>query len=357
MDPVTLGLIGGSAVANVAMSLFQHQQDVEAARQRGQITDAEAQNILNAFQKMKDATELPPGEAPILSPAELTIIGKYAPEVSQHVQENRPDIVNDSQQGRQAQMNALDQMRSMSLQGSDATSQAATENAKFAADSANRQRQNQILQGYANRGLLTGNTAMGAELSGAQDAAVAERQAALQAAADAQSRRANSLQNYGNMAGQIRSGDTDVSKSNASIMNAYNERMANSMNDYNKYVSNTRNAAQEYNLKVQQDIANKNAESRADMANTNALNQFKQQGVRRDALNALTAGQYDASKNAATLRAGGRIQANKDVNAADTTRNAGIAGSLNQAGSQYTAQSNLEQYGKPKKTPGTFNYD
>jgi len=347
MDPITIAATAG-LVANLTGAFMQHEAEVDAALEQGRITEQQAQQIKAAFEKAKAATELPPGQAPVLSPVELTMIGKYAPDVAKHVQENRPDIVNDSNQGRQAQMNALDQMRGMSLQGGDAISQAATENAKFQADSANKQRQNQILQGYANRGLLTGNTAMGAELMGAQDSAVAERQAAMQAAADAQGRRANALNNYGSLAGQIRTGDVDVSKSNASIMNAYNDRMANSLNDYNKYVSNTKNAAQEYNLKVQQDVANQNATSRVNTTNTNKFNQFNQEQAVRDARNDMTNQELTNAKDIIKIRSGGASNLNTDMAKADTKQRAGVFGSLNEAGSAISSA-----YNKPKEKETT----
>jgi hypothetical protein len=153
------------------------------------------------------------------------------------------------------------------------------------------------------------------------------------------------------MAGQVRQGDVDVSKSNAAIMNAYNERMANSLNDYNKYVANTKNAAQEYNLEVQQGIANKNTENRTNTANTNAYNQFNQQQTLRDAQNAQGTSRYNNAVNQANIRSGAAGAQSLAGFKANTGLAAGLAGSINQGASQYIAGSQIDKYlSKPAPT-------
>lgn len=343
MDPITLGVIGGSAIANFGLAIWKGEQDVEAALAAGQITKAQAQQLQAAFEKMKAGWELPPGQAPQLSPVELELVGQFQPELYKHTLEKAPQLVPQGGLGRDSQLRALDKFGQMAETGTDAISTAAQADAQFKAQADNRLRQQEILANFANRGLLTGSSGIAAQLAAAQQAGGQQEQLALQAAAEAQRRRMEALSGYSNLAGQVRQADTSVEQANATIMNAFNERMANSMNDYNRYITAKQNDAALRNLDARQRISDFNRTSAVETANTNAINQFNAEQARRDEKNKLSQMEYDTTKDAVAIRTGGQLTQNRDITNARTGMMGNAAGALNQAGGQFMAANSAAQ--------------
>lgn len=323
-----LAAAGATTALNVGTAIWKARQDAELAREKGEISEAQALALEDALAKYEAGYQLPPGEAPKLSAVELELMGKYSPDIYQHAVEKAPQMLPEGGLGRDAQINALNKLGAMSVTGEDAISRAAQSQAQFQAAAANKQRQQQILSEYANRGLLTGATGIAAQLSGAQDIATQQEQAALQAAAQAQSRRMEALSQYGNTAGQIRQSDDNVSRANAEIMNAFNQRFANSLNDYNKFKSAQLNEAQLANLRETQRINDANRMSAVNTANQNAINQFNANVATARAKNELGAEKLKGRTNVANLRAGGQATQAQGLTEARTGMVGNVVGAL-----------------------------
>lgn len=350
VEPITMALVaGGMTGVNIATSLWKGKQDLEAAREAGRISEQQALELADAYAKLEAGWELPPGEAPTLSPVQLELVGKYNPEIAKQVIEQAPQMVPQGGLGRDAQIKVLDKLGAMSVTGTDAISQAAQSEAKFKADAASTLRQQEILNNYANRGLLNGATGLSAQLSAAQDAGAQQELAAQQAAAQAQQRRMDALSQFGNTAGQIRQADDSASRTNAEIMNMYNQRLANSMNDYNRYRTAQLNDAQKANLAEQQRVSDANKTGLVNTANTNAINNFHAQNNRIEAKNQLLDKRLQGTKDVLTTKSQGKINYLKDSTAART----GMVGGVSAAITTGAAQAGAAYSGQPKQPAGT----
>lgn len=345
VEPITMALLaGGMTGVNIATSLWKGKQDLEAAREAGRISEQQALELADAYAKLEAGWELPPGEAPTLSPVQLELMGKYNPEIAKQTIEQAPQMVPQGGLGRDAQIKALDKLGAMSVTGTDAISQAAQSEAKFKADAASTLRQQEILNNYANRGLLNGATGLSAQLSAAQDAGAQQELAAQQAAAQAQQRRMDALSQFGNTAGQIRQSDDSASRTNAEIMNMYNQRMANSMNDYNRYRTAQLNDAQKANLAEQQRISDANRTSQVNTANTNAVNNFNAQNNRIAAGNQFLDKKLQGTKDVLSVKSQGKL----GQLTAENTAKTGMVGGITAAGTTGIGQAISAYSGQPK---------
>lgn len=250
---IPLLIIGAAVTAGAA---------IYNAYQQGKISRKEYEKrkrMLEDYQAKMD--QIGPGDPPPpISLEQYKLIGSYVPEVAQYYEQQAPELITEAESipERQMQREALSRLSNLANTGEDAISRAQQEEAAFQADAAAKSRRAQILREYEQRGLGGSGQQLLADVAGSQDADVAQRQAALRAAADAQGRRYQALGDMANLASNIRQQNTSTEKANRDIMNQFARDLASSKNSYNRYVAGVRNEAQQYNLQNAQNIANAN---------------------------------------------------------------------------------------------------
>jgi hypothetical protein len=236
--------------------------------------------MLEDYQAKMD--QIGPGDAPPpITLEQYKLIGSYVPEVAQYYEQQAPELITEagSTTERQAQRDALSRLSNLAVTGEDAISRAQREEAAFEADAAAKNRRAQILREYEQRGLGGSGQQLLADIAGSQDTDVAQRQAALRAAAEAQGRRYQALGDMAGLASNIRQQNTATEKANRDIMNQFTRDLASGRNSYNRYVAGTRNEAQQYNIGRAQNVANANLEltNRQNLANREAAMDFGDQ--------------------------------------------------------------------------------
>ena len=94
MDPVTIGILGSAVVGGI--SQFMNSQAANGANA------AEIQQLQGLVNKIQQPNFNPAS----LTPQDYAVVGKYAPQVAQHVQEMNPTLINQGSaaisQGQQA---------------------------------------------------------------------------------------------------------------------------------------------------------------------------------------------------------------------------------------------------------------
>src|SRR4051812_48009943 len=107
MDPVTLGVVGGSAVLGAGANYLNNEQNRRDNQKEIKRVDA----IVNAI---KD----PKFDLSYLSPEDFQLVAQYRPEIADYVAEKAPELVKglapEAQQGLDAQMSALSKYRNLS---------------------------------------------------------------------------------------------------------------------------------------------------------------------------------------------------------------------------------------------------
>lgn len=286
VDPVTLGVIGGSAVAG-GIANYMSSQDAAKATKK-QLARMEA--IANAIQDPKFDTRL-------LSLDDYELAAKYIPELASYIEEQAPQLAEasspDAMAGRAAQMAALDRYRNLGATGEDVQSKLLNAQALKAAQIQNQGQQGAIQQNFAQRGIGGSGMEYVQALMAQQGAGQQASNAAQNSAMQAYNTRLNALREGAELGGQIRGEDVDLSTKNAAAMNDYNQRMAASRNQYAQGNADIRNRAQAQNIAAQQAVMN---------ANTAQKNQYRQD--RQTMLNNLENQKFNAAAQKAGLRMG-----------------------------------------------------
>lgn len=302
VEPITVGILTASAVSSlvsIGMSYSEAQKKAAAIRK----LDAETQKrMVAALKKLEENWQLPSGRATPLSFEEFKLVGQYTPEVAQQIKETKPGLIQERGSAREiaSQRGALADYELMAQSGDDAISRAARESAQFEADSALKSRRAQILRDRAASGMLNSGDALLSELSAADSGAVSQRQAASQAAAQAQQRRMQALAGQTGLATSMRDQNRAVESANINIMNAFNQRMASNQNAYNQYKTGVLNNAQAANLTAAQRVADANTAGRTNRDNTNIARQDATTANRITAQNDLARTSFaGATRNAA----------------------------------------------------------
>ena len=178
-----------------------------------------------------------------------------------------------SQPEKRMQREALNRYSNLSQTGTDVIADAQREEALFDAGAQDKARRNQIVQNMANRGLGGSGQDLLAQMQSSQDAAVNARSASLDAVKQAEMRRLGALDKMANMAGSVRSQNSQVEQTNANIMNSFNQRLASSKNLYNQNAAQTQNDAQKFNIGNEQQTRNANTGLRNQTNFTNMTRQ------------------------------------------------------------------------------------
>lgn len=315
MEPITTAIAIGAG-AQVLSSVAQYYQ-AEKARKASEKKLNEIAALFDAIKPPEyDVSPLDPPEyiqtaipepafdMSRLSPEMYAIAAKYVPEVASYVAEQNPTLVQYSATGaagREAQIQALKDIKSRTGELADAEAESASGQAMRDAQIAAQSRQQSILQDANRRGQLGSGAMLAAQLQGSSDAMGRAAGASNDAYLEALRNKMGALRESGTMGRQLAQDDLSLSQTNAGIINSFNQRAAANMNNYLQGAADTRNRGQLYNVQTAQDVSNKNV----GLSNEyNRLNQQRQDALmeyldkrrlgERDYQNQIAAQQYQA---------------------------------------------------------------
>lgn len=258
------GIIAASAGAGLAGGLLNYFAQKEQAGALRDASAAEQRALRQIMERLDSQWQTPEYQQQPLTFEETRLLQKYVPEIPQYVAEQRPNLITESgaQQEIAAQRRALEQLQQRALTGEDAQARAQQEQALFEGRATGESLRQQALRDLAQRGL----GGSGAEiLAGVGAAATGERQArqeALNIAAQQDARRQAALGQMADLAGTMRGQERAVEASNVDIMNAFNQRVAQSKRAQQAQAAQMRNQAQMRNIGEQQRIAEQNIDRR-----------------------------------------------------------------------------------------------
>lgn len=292
----------GALVVSAASQLY-------AAEKQGQISREEAKRqreLLKEYER--DVSKLAPGEvAPQISYEKFVKLKDYFPQIAEFYEQQAPELVTESASSKEkaVQRKALSKYEQLADQGDDAISRGAREKALFESDAAAKQRRATLLRQMAESGLGASGQGVLAGLVGGQQEDQAQRMASIEADAAAQQRRLQALDNMTNLAGSMRTANTNVESKNRDIMNQFMQNTANAKNLYNQYVANTNNEAQKFNIGQNQQIANMNT----DLMNTQTRENLALKLAREEARRNWYKGIADAKIGRQSTIIGGEAEA------------------------------------------------
>lgn len=215
------------------------------------------------------------------TPEQFKLIGKYAPEAAQYVQEQAPTLIKGTaaqKEGRGAQIEALRQMQA-EAKGESPEFAIKIQQARDAAQAQAQSRQQSILEAAQRRGMGGGGLALAAQLQGAGDSMASGANLSQQAAIAAYQNKLANIQSAGQMGRQLSADELSQEQTNANIVNDFNQRTSRQYQDYLMQRAAMQNDAQLRNLQAQQDIANANvsAGNEAQRYNLESQNRLAQQ--------------------------------------------------------------------------------
>lgn len=289
MDALTGGLIGASAGAGVVGGVLNYQEAQKARKERGAMLDR-LDAIANAIKNPKFDTKF-------IRPEDYAAAKIYKPELAAYIEEKAPQLVKAESegavQGRSAQMDALNRLRSLSMTGEDTQSQLLREKALNAVAQQNAAQQGAIRDRFAQQGRGGSANEYVAALLAQQGANQNAAQTGQQSAMDAYNTRLQAVRDSANLGGNIRQQDVDLESKNAQTLNDWNRRMASSYQDNLNSRAASMNQGNLFNIENRQKIG------QANVAQRNAANQGYQQMI-----NGLAQQQYGNNVQRAGLQSG-----------------------------------------------------
>lgn len=288
MEPIsTTALVVGSGAVGVVSALGQwlNSQEAQAA------TAQERARVQAIFDKLKS----PDLDSTAFTPEDYKIVGKYIPSVAPYIAEIAPQTVKadtaDAVAGRDAQKEALQRLIETSRAGGmgDQLLQSQFGQANLAAAQAQQSQRSTLDSQMARRGQLGSGMQYAMQLAGGANPQMQAARSGENQAAEAYRAKLQALTGAANLGGQIRGEDVALNQSNAGIINAFNQRMADSMRANAMNQQNVQNTAQTYNLDRAQKAADLNVGNRnnatmrnQDLRNRNAQQTFdNQMGIAR----------------------------------------------------------------------------
>lgn len=276
IDPslAAAGITGGISAAG---SLANYLNNQEARKARSKELDR-LNDIVNAVQD-------PTFDMELLTPEDYQLVATYKPEIASYIAEQAPHLVTGgtpaAQMGMQAQLDALQKYRNLSQTGEDVQSRILTDQALRQAQIQNQGQQAAIRSSMARRGVGGSGMEYAAALIGQQGSNLAANRSAEQAALAAYQNRLDAMRNSAALGGNIRDSEIGLEARNAGIVNAFNQRMADSLRSYEANRVNTLNDAQLKNNALKQRYSDVNTSQRnstlkgyQDMRNKYAQMQF-----------------------------------------------------------------------------------
>jgi hypothetical protein len=253
---------GGVAVVGGLIQLYN------AERARG----ANAKT-LKRIEEMINKIESPDFTPEMITPEDYEVVSTLAPQLAPYFEEAKPTIVQESAdmlRGRQAQLEALDQLRTRATREMDPAMQARLTQAGMAGQREAQSRQESLLQDAQRRGQLGGGALFAAQLQAGESAMDRTAALAQDAAIEADKARLEAIMQGAQLGGNIYDQDRSTQRTNADIINSYNQRMAAGMNQNLGQNTDRMNTAMEWNARNAQDVANRSVGAR---------NQAQQQNV------------------------------------------------------------------------------
>lgn len=175
------------------------------------------------------------------------------------------------QTGRNAQLNALQQMQQVGKTGLRPEDMAALNQIRQQVAQDTEGKRQQIIQNYQQRGLGGGGAELAAQLQGAQSGANQSSQMGDQLASQASQRALQAIQQGGAMGGQLQGADTNLALQKANAADQFKQfDTQNAMARQQRNVT-AQNQAQQANLANQQGVQNYNAQ----MANQEKARQLQ----------------------------------------------------------------------------------
>ncbi len=251
------GLLGGSIAAPVVGGVLQYLGSRRADR-----TMQDAQNRLqDALAKIQN----PNFDMRQFTPEEYKLVGTYAPQMLQLVNERAPELAKLSaagEEGRKAQLGALQKLVQVGREGATPESQALVEQAMRENQIQNQGQQRSIIDSFARRGGGGSGAELAEALSSQQGSDQASARSGTEAALAAYQSRLQALRDSGSLGGQIQQNDYNMQANNADIINRFNQRMAENSQRVNMYNNQNLNDASRANLAAEQNVADQNVNLR-----------------------------------------------------------------------------------------------
>lgn len=348
MDPITIGvgLAAGGAIAQYLNS--------DAARKANQADIDQLKGLLANLQS-------PNFDSSKITPEQYKVVSQYVPEVAPKIQEVAPTVIKqsaDMSAGMDAQRQALQKLQQISGQETNPELQAMSQQQLQGAQNAAQSRQQSLMQQFQRQGMLNSGTQLAGQLAGNEGAMSRAAEAGQNSAMEAYRQRLSALQGSAQLGGQIRSQDQSMQSGNAAIINAFNQRMANSGQQYANYAADTANQGQLHNQNLAQTTANANVGINNDAAVRNQQYQnYLQQMQFGNQLQKL-----GVNANYTNMGMNQRTSAGQDQNAAiQGVTNAGVAGAMYSGAQQNNAanQQNSQQlafFNKYGRAPNPGEY-
>lgn len=271
-------LIIAAGVTAAASALAQWLNSKEAQR----ATAAERARVQQIF----DQISQPNFDTTNFTPEDYKVIGKYVPSVAPFIAEVAPQTVKadsaDAKLGRDAQKEALQRLIETSRAGGmgDQLLQSQFGQANLAAAQAQQSQQQNADAQMQRRGQLGSGLQYAMQLAGGATPQMNAARSGEAQAAEAYRAKLQALSGAANLGGQIRGEDVALETGNAAIINAFNQRMADSMRGNAINQQNVGNEAQLFNLNRDQKAADMNVGNRnnAWVRNQDNRNRLTQQG-------------------------------------------------------------------------------
>lgn len=279
---------------------------------------------ISIFDDPKMLAGVPPAafNTAAITPEAYKVVEKYSPESAAFIKEQNPKLAQASeagQKGREAQLEALQKYRDISSENGFDPSMMDKYNLASQKAQAAAQSQNQsVLQNAARRGQSGAGSTLAAQLQGGSDAMQRQAQMSSDMAGQAYQNQLEAMRQQASLGGNLRASDMNESKSNADIINSFNQRATGRYQDYLNQQADARNQANLRNANVAQDVGNKNVSARntAQEANLRSQNDLAQKqfennrqqyqdrlGITKDK-NAALAGQFQGQMTQANAKAG-----------------------------------------------------
>ena len=280
---IAAAVAGGAQVLSGIAQYYQSEKARKASTQRLK----EIEDLFNSIKPPGyDVTPLSPPELITqmipqpafdmagITPDKYEVVGQYLPEVAQFIAERNPELAQFSQEGRQgrdAQIQALNDIKMRTGQLSDAEAQEASMSAMRDAQINAQSRSESILQDANRRGQLGSGAALAAQLQSSGDQMERGANLSSNAYLEALKNKLGALRDSGTQGRQLAQDDLGQQNSNAAIINSYNQRASRDMNAFNQNAAEVRNKGQIFNIGNAQDAANRNviASNQAKYSNQN----------------------------------------------------------------------------------------
>jgi len=258
--------------AGVGIAQYMNSEQARSA------STAERKKMQEALNKI----QAPDFDFSNITPEEYKVIGKYVPQVAQYVAEANPTVVQQTGQmkeGQGAMLDALRRYRSIASSDSDPAFQAQLDLAARRSQAEAQSRQESTMLAAQRRGQGGSLATLGAQLQGGSAAMDRNAEMGKNAAIEAYRNKLDAMRQSANLGGQVYQQDLGYQRTNADIINSFNQRAATTRQNYMNNSANTLNDAQRINMQATQSAADANVSARnsANMSNRDRVNSLKQQ--------------------------------------------------------------------------------